>query len=284
MLKLASFLHYYLLVLFELFRISADQLATNRPSFSRWLDPANWRHDKTAELQSTRAVAEHFAMPLVTAGYEGVKLQSEWERLNVIQKSFYEGVDRNDFWEAVLLYRRKGYRNVCMLVEVLLTICMSYSTVECGFSMLTVMLSDRRLSLNHQTMEDLLVIKANHNAWTTKEMEDNACNTGNSNTVCSTMSSLTETYTGEIPSSQSAPKCDGLEQLVLKSLDQILTGQDKLKKDLETFKLDITKSVEFQGKEIEDLKKEKGDTQVSYHQMTLPFFTRIPTLIIKLIV
>ena len=38
--------------------------------------------------------------------------------------------------------------------------------------MLTAMLSDRRLSLNHQTMEDLLVIKANHNAWTTKEMED----------------------------------------------------------------------------------------------------------------
>ena len=76
------------------------------------------------------------------------------------------------------------------------------------------------------------------------------CNAGNSNTVCSTMSSLTETYTGEIPSSPSAPKCNGFEQLVVKSLDQILTGQDKLKKDLETFKLDITKSVEFQGKEI----------------------------------
>ena len=83
MLKLVSCLHYYLLVLFELFRISADQLATNKPSFSRWLDPANWRHDKTAELQSMRAVAEHFAVLLAAAGYEGVKLQSEWERLKV---------------------------------------------------------------------------------------------------------------------------------------------------------------------------------------------------------
>ena len=77
------------------------------------------------------------------------------------------------------------------------------------------------------------------------------------------MSSLTETYTGEIPSSPSAPKCNGFEQLVLKSLDQILTGQDKLKKDLETFKLDITKSVEFQGKEIEDLKKETKEIRKS---------------------
>ena len=54
------------------------------------------------------------------------------------------------------------------------------------------------------------------------------CNAGNSNTVCSTMSLLTETYTGEIPSSPSALKCNGFKQLVLKPLDQILTGQDKL--------------------------------------------------------
>ena len=50
------------------------------------------------------------------------------------------------------------------------------------------------------------------------------------------MSSLTETSTGELPSSPSATKRDGFEQLVLKSLDQILTGEDKLEKDLETFK------------------------------------------------
>ena len=34
------------------------------------------------------------------------------------------------------------------------------------------MLSDRRLSLNHNTMEDLLLIKANHHAWEELECEE----------------------------------------------------------------------------------------------------------------
>ena len=52
-----------------------------------------------------------------------------------------------------------------------MAIGVSNSIVECGFSILTSMLSDRRLSLNHNTMEDLLLIKANHHAWEELERE-----------------------------------------------------------------------------------------------------------------
>ena len=49
----------------------------------------------------------------------------------------------------------------------------------------------------------------------------------------------------------------GFEQSVLTSqFKQILAGQDKLKNNFNTFKADITKAVEFQNLEIEDLQKE----------------------------
>ena len=38
------------------------------------------------------------------------------------------------------------------------------------------------------------------------------------------------------------------------SLEKILAGREQLKKELDSFKKDITQSVEFQGEEINDLK------------------------------
>lgn len=51
-------------------------------------------------------------------------------------------------------------------------------------------------------------------------------------------------------------KRDEFENTVLSSLAKLLSGQDGLRSEFETFKLDISKAVEFQGEEIEDLKKE----------------------------
>lgn len=44
------------------------------------------------------------------------------------------------------------------------------------------------------------------------------------------------------------------ESFVMASLEKILAGQEQLKKELDSFKKDITQSVEFQGEEINDLK------------------------------
>ena len=76
-----------------------------------------------------------------------------------------------DLWERILTYRRADYVNVCLLVEVVLAIGLSNSTVEAGFSFLSAMLSDIRLSLRHDTMEDLLIIKANDRLWTATERD-----------------------------------------------------------------------------------------------------------------
>ena len=64
------------------------------------------------------------------------------------------------------------FPNVCLLVELVMTLGPSNSVVESIFSHLTAMLSDRRLSLNHSTMEDLLLLKCNKSFFTQVTFEE----------------------------------------------------------------------------------------------------------------
>lgn len=77
------------------------------------------------------------------------KIKSEWKEFKRMVKYFMNGVKAKDLWERILLYRRKEYRNVFMLAETVFCIGPSNSVVESGFSHLTCMLTDRRLSLSH---------------------------------------------------------------------------------------------------------------------------------------
>ena len=47
-----------------------------------------------------------------------------------------------------------------------------FDNAERGFSILTGMMSDRRLSLKHETLEDLLMVKVNHGNWTEQERNE----------------------------------------------------------------------------------------------------------------
>jgi archaellum component FlaC len=49
------------------------------------------------------------------------------------------------------------------------------------------------------------------------------------------------------------------EQFVMASLEKIMAGQNSIKNDLESFKRDIEKAVEFQGEEIEELKAKQSN-------------------------
>ncbi|XP_038063160.1 zinc finger protein 862-like [Patiria miniata] len=138
-----------------------------------WVNPANWRSDAPeTEIESLQACSNHFSTTLVASGFDSSKIKLEWQTLKIVHKSFYQGMEAGEMWAKVLQYRRKEFPNLCLLVELIMAIGVSNSTVECGFSMLTAMLSDRRLSLSHTTMEDLLVIKANHQVWSESERDD----------------------------------------------------------------------------------------------------------------
>ena len=67
------------------------------------------------------------------------------------------------------------------------------------------------------------------------------------------------------PNNTQVTQREQFEATVMASLEKLLAGQEQLKSDLDTFKKDITKSVEFQGEEIDELKEntDKMATQLN---------------------
>lgn len=71
-----------------------------------------------------------------------------------------------------MLYKRREYENIGLLAELVISLAGSNSTVERAFSLLTLLLFDRRLRLAHNTIENLLLININDNLWTPSEREE----------------------------------------------------------------------------------------------------------------
>ena len=100
------------------------------------------------------------------------KLLTELKAVKRVVRHYYDNVPVHDLWTNILRHRRQEFPNLCLLLDVLLSIAVSNSFVESTFSFLTAMLSDRRLSLNHDTMANLLILRAKHLVWTDVEREN----------------------------------------------------------------------------------------------------------------
>ena len=133
-----------------------------------WINPANWS-ESNSEIESIKALAFHFKEPLEHLSFQECKLEREWKDLKLMVKHFYSGVKGKQLWNNIFVYRKKEFPNVSLIAELVLCIGVSNSVVEGGFSHLTCMLSDKRLSLNHNTMENLLMIKINNKVWSESE-------------------------------------------------------------------------------------------------------------------
>ena len=136
-----------------------------------WIDPANWRGPEE-DVEAMKIVADHFKTTLQDHGFAVGNLATEWKNFLVIHRSFYKGMEAQEMWGKVLQYRRSNFPNICCLVDIVMCIGVSNSSVERGFSILTSMLSDKRISLKHDAMEDLMIIKANHNFWSSMMLVD----------------------------------------------------------------------------------------------------------------
>ena len=76
------------------------------------------------------------------------------------------------YLQRILTYRRGEYKNVCLIAEICIAIGSSNSTVERGFSKLTTLLTDKRLSMSHSSMENCLLIAANATSFSSEERND----------------------------------------------------------------------------------------------------------------
>jgi len=136
-------------------------------------NPANWVSTKR-ELHALGEICDHFNHTLssCTVAFDRTRVEREWKDLKILVNRNYNGVGPLKMWEKIFQYKRPELPNLCVVIEILLCIGVSNCQVERGFSILTNMLSDRRLLTNHETMEALLLIKGHNAIWTEQEREE----------------------------------------------------------------------------------------------------------------
>ena len=74
-------------------------------------------------------------------------------------------------WKLTINFHETQFPNLVKLISLVLSILGSNSKAEKTFSTVTNILSDKRLSMNHKTLEDCLVIFGNNSLWKKHEKE-----------------------------------------------------------------------------------------------------------------
>ena len=133
----------------------------------KWIDPKIWDDDREFGEKEIVSLSGHFQKPLVAQGFELSKAKQEWKNLKILVRRLHPGSDAKSVWKSILQNRREDYPNMLVLV-----ISGSNSAVERTFSTLTLMLSDRRLCLKHENIENVILLKGNDKIWSIKERNE----------------------------------------------------------------------------------------------------------------
>ena len=138
-----------------------------------WLDPQLWTADSMYGDASISLLLKELFYPLEAAGIDFKMVLPEWKAAKLVintQKTI--ALTPLEMWQNLFLYHRIKFPNFSLLVELMMCISGSNSAVERIFSILTVILNDRRLKMNHSTMEDSLIIAGNDQNFTYQERDD----------------------------------------------------------------------------------------------------------------
>ncbi|CAB3995543.1 zinc finger 862-like [Paramuricea clavata] len=142
-------------------------------SKTRWLNPELWCSEREYGIEDITAMAAHFAKPLEHASFNLASALKEWRSFKIYVRSHYPKLpDPKCLWKSVLSIRREEFPNLCKLASLAICISGSNSTVERTFSVLTNILSDKRLSMRHSTLDDSLIVYGNDSLWSVKEKEE----------------------------------------------------------------------------------------------------------------
>ena len=140
----------------------------------KFYDPQYWTDDSEYGVENIRSLMTYFKVSLAAANFDDRKVFSEWRSFKIFAKRNYSEFFEKPkcLWQRILKYRHGEFPNLCCLIELLTCFSGSNSEVERAFSTLTLLLSDRRLSMDHQTMDDLMVVKCNNYVWTEQERRE----------------------------------------------------------------------------------------------------------------
>ena len=110
--------------------------------------------------------ADHLA-PGFTAAVDARKLASELRSLRRLVRHYYDRKPVVDVWQCLLRYRRADLPVLCRLVEVAMCVAVSDRFVARCFGFATAAL----MHGDGATPADLLLLRANHAAWSAEERE-----------------------------------------------------------------------------------------------------------------
>ena len=99
-------------------------------------------------------------------------MRKEWRQLKNFARSHYSGVDAHSLWKKIFMYGLNEFKNVCPMIKKVFSLSASNSTVERAFSFLTLLLSDKRLSLKHETIESLMKLNLSDKILVEKEKNE----------------------------------------------------------------------------------------------------------------
>ena len=137
-----------------------------------WLDPKYWDNaSKEYGVEQIKFVADLFTVPLQEASFDCESVIKEWKSLKYLQRSLYPTMEAGQFWEKILNFRHAEFPNLCLLVSLCFCVSGSNSSVERAFSILTIILSDKRLRMSHKTMEECIIIAGNDTNWDKSDRE-----------------------------------------------------------------------------------------------------------------
>ena len=145
----------------------------------KWFDPKNWEIESSInDINNIKAFAEHFSVPLQSTLYDGGRIPGEFKRLRVFvnlnfgDKMTEGSVTAKGVWKNLIKFRQDQFPNLTILARIILVLSPSNSSVERCFSVLTSLLTDRRLAMSHATIEMIIRIHGNNRVWTDNEREE----------------------------------------------------------------------------------------------------------------
>lgn len=146
----------------------------DNPAFQnmKWFDPKFWNDDKTYGLDQIQALFEHFREPLESHGFDVSKAKAEWKSLRILVSAHYQEFSAKQLWKIIVTKRSSEFPQMTLLAKLVISVSGSNSTVERAFSILSLILSDRRVSLKHDSMVDIIMIKANNKCWSEQERNE----------------------------------------------------------------------------------------------------------------
>ena len=143
-----------------------------------WFDPKNWDDEKTNGIDQITALISHFKVSLKAAGFNSKAVFKEWRFFENYVRANNIDLESLQLWKKIFNNKKEEYSNLCKLMRIVLSLSSSNSSAERAFSLLPLLLSNRRLCMNYDTLQNLMLININNKLWTSKEKKgiiENAC-------------------------------------------------------------------------------------------------------------